>query len=162
MNITSEQIRDFWNTHFVDENENPKEVHFNVSIEIVGDSTQSMVRTIGGRIVLPGIHLLGLHESEEAFYNTMRLMFESVHEYLKKNGPLQIADHHVPAPGAIAPKAEPSEIISFDELEHNRKKYFVEQHKDGSIVIQDDRSKLILPDDKLYSTLLKKIEKLKN
>lgn len=136
--MSAEEIRDFFNRHFVGENEQPKPVHLALTVQVLDT---------GEMITLPGLKITGTA--------TLYDMFYAVNEYLKENGPMVQNGQPGAAP---APR---SKVLNVTPVPHNKKTYFVELREGGLIIIQDQQRK-ILEAGKTYDAILKKYEALKD
>jgi len=135
--MSADEIRDFFNRHFVGENDQPLAVHLALTVQVV-DS--------GETITLPSIKTPGT--------TTLYEIFHAVHEYLKQNGPLVQNGQPGAAP---APR---NKVLNMTPVLHNKKTYFVELREGGLIIIQDQQRN-ILEEGKTYDAILKKYEALK-
>lgn len=135
--MSAEEIRDFFNRHFVDENEQAKPVHLAITVQVLDT---------GETITLPGLKITATA--------TLFDMFYAVNEYLKENGP--IVQNGQPG-AAPAPR---NKVLNMTPVVHNKKTYFVELREGGLIIIQDNERK-VLEAGKTYDAILKKYEALR-
>ncbi|WP_421798487.1 hypothetical protein [Haliscomenobacter sp.] len=136
--MSADEIRDFFNRHFVGENDQPLPVHLALTVQVVDT---------GETITLPSLKTPGTA--------TLYEMFHAVHEYLKQNGPIA----HNSQPGAApAPR---NKVLNMTPMVHNKKTYFVELREGGLVIIQDQQRN-VLEAGKTYDAILKKYEALKD
>ena len=135
--MSADEIRDFFNRHFVAEDESALPVHIALTVQVL-DS--------GETITLPGLKAAGTA--------TLYDIFHAVHEYLKENGPIVQNGQ----PGAAQPPR--NKVLNMTHIVHNKKTYFVELREGGLITIQDEQRKA-LDAGKTYDAILKKYEALK-
>lgn len=134
--MSADEIRDFFNRHFVGEGEQALPVHLALTVQVVDT---------GESITLPSLKTPGTATLYDIFY--------AVHEYLKTNGPLV----HNGQPGAApAPR---NKVLNMTPVVHNKKTYFVELREAGLIIIQDTQRN-VLEAGKTYDAILKKYEAL--
>lgn len=136
--MSADEIRDFFNRHFVGEKDQPLPVHLALTVQVVDT---------GETITLPSLKTPGTA--------TLYEIFHAVHEYLKENGPLV----HNGQPGAA--QSPWQKVLNVTPVLHNKKTYFVELREAGLIVIQDQQRN-VLDAGKLYDAILKKYEALKD
>lgn len=129
--MSAEQIRDFFNTHFVAEGEQPKTAYIALTIHAVDT---------GQVITLPSLKT----DAQATLYD----IFYAVNEYLKQNS--------LPATPDV-PHAAPDKVLRVTPIVHNKKNYFVEQRQSGAIIIQDNQRN-VLTEGKTYQAIIKKYE----